>query len=377
MTLDALLATPPPWLSADVPHAAFALWSSCALSRNFADFPFPARCSPEEKQLVEQRVLAALDSLNLLHSGSYYSLESLSPRQRQLLAERQYVTPALLAGHGPRGVYVSADKRFTILVNGEDHLCLRTLVPGLQLEEAWAQLNLADDTLNSGLDFAFDPKYGYLTSALDAVGTGLTVSVLLHLAASERVGGLSILALALEKNKVGLHGIVLSRPGELPEARIEERCLLSEANGVPHRDPVGTAGAWYLLVNARTLGLAEEELVFQLRQAAIGLVEEEKQARDRLMHDNRDALEDFVGRAHGLASNARLLEFPEGFEWLSALRLGVERGLETHHTIGSLNRLLLQSQSAHVAQAQNDGTQPLGAGRAALFREASAPPANA
>ena len=40
------------------------------------------------------------------------------------------------------------------MVNEEDHLRMQVLRSGLQLEEAWEQINAIDDALEGKLDFA-------------------------------------------------------------------------------------------------------------------------------------------------------------------------------------------------------------------------------
>jgi len=49
------------------------------------------------------------------------------------------------------------------------------------LEEAWEQINAVDDALDEQVEFEFHPQYGYLTACPTNVGTGIRVSVMLHL----------------------------------------------------------------------------------------------------------------------------------------------------------------------------------------------------
>ena len=49
-------------------------------------------------------------------------------------------------------------KPLAIMVNEEDHLRIQVLRSGLQLEEAWEQINAVDDQLEATLDFAFHPR---------------------------------------------------------------------------------------------------------------------------------------------------------------------------------------------------------------------------
>lgn len=373
MAIEVLLEQDPPWVSQGGPESDIVVRSQCNLARNFSDYPFPKQCANGEKQAVENRVLSALDSLNLLSAGAYYSLPNLAPHERLFLAERQLITQTLLEASGPRGVYVASDQRFCIMVNGADHICLRAVLPGLQLEEAWAQLNLADDTLNGVLDFAYDAQRGYLTSHFDALGTGLKASALLHVPALEAANALGVWASKLaKKNQQDLHGVALHIPSgsELPEELLNERCMPGEMEGAVLCDPAESAGHFRLLANTASLGRQEAEIVFQVRRVAQQLATAERTARDRLSQENELAFRDRVGRARGLAGGAYLLDYAEAVRWLSAMRLGIERKLDSKLSLERVNGLLLTAQPAHLMLMRHAQADALAAERAALFREA-------
>ena len=369
MRIQSLLEPPPLWVSAHAPQSDIALYSQCSLVRNFSDFPFPDCCAGEERLAVERRVLEALDGLNMLSSGVYYSLTELEPLERQFLAECQYITGSLLRGHGARGVYVAHDRQFCVMVNGTNHLCLRTMLPGLQLEEAWAQLNLIDDMLAGVLDFAFDERRGFLSAELDTMGTGLKAGVLMHLPALEASGQIEHWSKRFDKGPQDLHGAALSSPHELAGPGLPpDQCLLSEMEGAVRCASADSAGHLHVLVNAAALGQPEAEIVFHVREAAQQLAEAERKLRGELLQGNPMAFEDRVGRARGLAGGVRLLEYAEAVELLSALRLGVERRIETGISLEQIDRLLLCSQPGHLALIDGASPETTHARRADLFR---------
>ena len=69
------------------------------------------------------------------------------------------------------------------MVNEEDHIRLQVLTAGSQLKEAWNIANELDDKLEDKLDIAFSKRWGYLTACPTNLGTGLRVSVMVHLPA--------------------------------------------------------------------------------------------------------------------------------------------------------------------------------------------------
>ena len=158
--VETLLDKPAEWMAGDGPEADIAVYCECRLVRNLTDYPYPGACTDEEKAAIEERILAELDGLNLMATGRYCSLTELDPCEARFLAERHLIDPKLIGAQGARGVYIADDQSLSITINEGDHLTLRGLASGLQLQELWARLNLLDDTLAGVLDFAFDERRG-------------------------------------------------------------------------------------------------------------------------------------------------------------------------------------------------------------------------
>ena len=385
MVVDTLLDKMPLWISDDAPDAGICVLSQGTLVRNLADFPFAHRCSEDEKRTIETRVLGVLDNLNLLSSGRYYSFQDLDTKEIRFLAERRLASHELMFGRGPRGVYIADDQSFSIAINSQDHISLRVLQCGMQPQEVWSRLNVLDDTLNSLLDFSFNERLGFLTTQLSQVGTGLKLGVLLHLPGLTLSGGLAELAGRAEQQRLLLHGI---RAGGTFEARPERMRLapvgeehrpsqsrlnqsfLTDLSGSLSTPISQTEGDLFMLTNTGTLGVSEEEIVFQVRHIASELIAEERAARELLLNENVRVLEDRIGRALGLAGGARMLNFNEAVGVLSSLRLGIATGIIQGHTLQQVNELLLACQGEHLEMAAGVDCDDyrLSVERADLFR---------
>ena len=103
--------------------------------------------------------------------------------ERRLLVERHLVSPALAESKGQRGLLFGRDESLSIMINEEDHLRLQAILPGLQAEDAWAAVNALDDELGASVAYAHSDKWGFLTACPTNVGTGLRLSILIHLPA--------------------------------------------------------------------------------------------------------------------------------------------------------------------------------------------------
>jgi len=389
MTVHTLFEAMPLWLAGDTPEGDAAVFSVCTLSRNLADMPFTARCSEAERAEVEERVLRALDSLNILAGGTYFSLPGLTPCEVRLLAERKLITRELAVAQGPRGVYVSEDQTCAVMVNGADHLTLRATVAGLQPQEAWSRLNLLDDTLAGVLDFAFDEDRGYATADFDGLGTGLRAAVLLHLPSRAQGRGNPAPAPGTEMDaRVEVHGVRAGgrdltrqaaterssaepgQPWDMATQFMAEQAHYSDLNGPVACPPGETLGDLYLVSHRGGLGVSEQETVYRVRKAAESIVRGERATRETMARESRWYLEDRVGRARGLSAGVHLLTYSEALAILSSIRLGVSMDLVPGHGVQEMNEMLLACQGAHLEMARGRRLDmfELSRERAELFR---------
>lgn len=384
MQTETLLEKSPAWSTESGPESAVVLLTQATVVRNLSDFHFVQRCTEEEKSAIEGRVVGALDNLSLLSSGNYFPFPELDYKEMRFLAERRLATLDLIAGRGPRGVYVSDEQSISIMVNAAEHVVMRVVLPGLQPQEAWSRLNVVDDTLNGMLDFAFDDRLGYLSSVLAHVGTGLKASFVLHLPGltySARIA--EQLALA-EQNRLLFYGLKAGTELKFPRVRVNqgedsgERLIAPVKDDALYTDVSGglpthvneAEGDFFLLANQSTLGLSEDEIFFQLRHVANEIVKAELGARELIANENLRGLEDRVGRSLGIATGARFMGFSEGLSHLSSLRLGFATGLLQGSTVSQMGDLILHSQGAHleIACGHDSDEFTLNVERANLFR---------
>lgn len=387
MVVDTLLDKLPAWLAGEsAVDTTVVLATQCTLARNLGDFPFPHRCSDEDRRAVETRVLNTLDNLNLLASGRYYPMQELCGREQCFLAERRIVTRDMLGAKGAHGVFIAEDQSLSIMLNGADHLCVRVIRAGAQAQEAWAQVNLLDDTLGGALDFAYDERLGFLSAALAHVGTGLKLSALLHLPALSLTNRLGEAARIAGDQHMLLSGMKMTGPDRRLAAAesvvahssitayedVSAQSLLTDVEGAVVGLLNESAGDLYFVVNQSTLGFSEEEIAFQARQAFLGIAELEKSAREELLREIPRGIEDQAGRARGIAGGARLMSFPEALSLLSGMRFGCSMGVIRDVAVETLNELFLAAQGAHLelARGQDCDALTLSMERADLFRRA-------
>jgi len=130
-------------------------------------------------------------------------------------------------------------------------------------------------------------------------------------------------------------------------------------------------GNFFQLSNQTTLGKSAAELLDHLAKIVRQVIQYEEQARAVLRRDAPTVIADKVWRAYGLLRYARSLSLEETMNLLSGVRLGVGLNLITDLSVYTLNKLLVFTQPAHLAQrTERTLTDPdLPAARAGYVRK--------
>lgn len=385
--MEQLTSTIPEWLAASPDSPEPIMACQCVLARNIRDFVFPDCCIDDERRAIETRFRSLLKNNSFMAGGDYYVVSDMDNLTMRCLAERRLITYEMLCANGPRGVYITYNQSLAVMVNACDHVAIRSIMFGGKVREAWEQANRVDDALGNLLDFSYHERLGYLTRSLRMVGTGMKVSVLLHLPGLVMMRLLHDLETGLSKQRLQLSGVVLGDPrvpaspagDALPgtayglAAVVEPavcQCLYVDMLGNLKAPLAATTGNLFMLVNQDTLGFSESEILFHMKQALEEIAEREEDARRQLMRERGTMLLDSIGRALGLAGSARLMGMGEALLLASFIRLAETQGHMTGLDRNALNRLLLECQGAHLQVIR--GTQPdarsLATERAALFR---------
>jgi len=342
MTIDDLTRTPGEWLATGGPMGDVVISSRVRLARNLAGHCFLGRASTDERARIERTLFDAIAACNFSHKTFYVDIDKTNTLDRQLLVERHLISRQHAEGEGNRGVAIAAAETFALMINEEDHLRIQVLRRGLNLDDAWAETVQVDCALEALVDFAFHKEYGYLTACPTNVGTGLRVSVMLHLPALKLTNEIDKVFRAARDMRLAVRGLY----GEGTDA----------------------LGDFFQLSNQTTLGQSEEEILAGFREHVIpAIVKYEKEARRTLKHDRLNALDDRVWRALGLLENARSISTEEALFLLSHLRMGVILERIKHIHLTDINDLFLAIQSAHLQK--HEGKVLDGEGRSVIRAE--------
>lgn len=307
------------------------------LARNIKGIPFPNKISKEQAQSVIDMVDDALNMLSIKFKK--IETDKISEKELSKLIEARYISPDMRKIKIPGAVFISEDENISIMVNEEDHIRLQGIFAGEQTKLAYESLEKLDDYLADRLNYAVSEKYGYLTSCLTNVGTGMRVSYMMHLPAVVETGMAEKLFSTIGKLGVTVRG--LYGEGTKPTGNI------------------------FQISNQITLGRSEGELMENVCNIVNQIIEKEFELRGKLLDKKGIIIEDGVMRSVGILKNARLMQSKELMTLLSNVRLGVASGYIKDITSADINTLMVETTPAFL----DGGDMERDIARARIVRE--------
>ncbi len=322
MHIDDLASRSGEWLRGVGPQSDIVMSSRIRLARNLADFPFIRRCNDIDRANIDSTVRERLSKDEILKDLTFIDVATLANLDRQFLVERQLISREHANSDGARAVAIDGEEQCSLMVNEEDHLRIQVMKSGFDLDGAWDHINDLDDRIESQLTYAFHEKMGYLTACPTNVGTGMRVSVLVHLPALVITNQIERVFRSLQKINLAVRGLY----GEGTQAM----------------------GDFYQISNQITLGKSEKDLINQVGEVVPVVIDYERKARKFLIEEDQNELFDQVSRAYGMLQTARRISSEETMYLLSRVRMGINLGLIGDLQIPKINELFIQTQPAHL-----------------------------
>lgn len=346
MTIASLIETPSELTSsAATSKCAVVLMTRIRLARNLAGRSFPGWADADQRTEILSTCREAVGGLSSMKRSVNVAVSDLNELQKLILVERHLISRELSGSKSGSGLVINRDQTFSVMINEEDHLRIQVLRAGFQLKKAWNAINDFDSALEEKLDYAFSPKWGYLTACPTNLGTGMRASAMMHLPALVISGQMEKIVRAV--NQLGM--VVRGLFGEGSDA----------------------SGSIFQISNQTTLGEPEEEIIKRLQSVLQSIVEHELNARQKLLEADARKLFDKIGRAYGILQHSHVLSSAEAMNLLSLLRLGVDLRIFPEDSRSLIDRFLIEAQPGHVQHAAQDdlGAVERDALRAARLRD--------
>lgn len=309
------------WLDNEGKEQDVVISTRVRLARNIKKIPFPHLIHGSK---YEQDVInTARDAFEGKTDFRFIKMSDISGNEKSRYIESHLISPELAAN--PNGVLIiSPNEQLSIMVLEEDHFRLQCMMSGLNVKNALKSAMELDKMLNKSAEYAFDDKLGYLTSCPTNVGTGLRISVMMHLPGLAMTNSIRSLY-----NSIGKLGF-------------EVRGLYGEGSAAD--------GNVYQISNQITLGLSETEIADNIENMVGQIIEKEREARNKLLEIAGVDIKDRIMRAYGNLKYAVKIDSKEAIQLISLINLGVSLGFIENERNNELYKLMIEIMPAMVGE---------------------------
>lgn len=313
-----------PWVNN---HNPIWLASTISIQRNIEKFKFPGKLSADRKKqiiaLVSKELLSEdCISATGLQNPLLIKAEDLGILEKEFLVEHFFSNQSFNQADNGEGFILDESGTFITTLNMRDHVHLQLLDCEGELENSWSRLVKIESILGKHLNYAFSPKFGFLTADPTKCGTGLFATVYLQLPGLIHTHKLEQLLDEIQDDGLTITGI----------------------QGNPH-DIIGDI---LMIQNNYTLGLTEENIISTIRGVTTKVIGEEIQARHQIKREESADLKDKVSRAFGILIHSYQIEAVEALNALGLIKLGQEAGWISGIKNEELNELFFRCRRAHL-----------------------------
>jgi protein arginine kinase len=326
MELNDLIHNTAQWLKGTGEASNIVMSSRIRLARNLDKRPFPNKAHKKELYSIFSEVEAALKTLPLFKNSRIFLMNELDNVDKQFLIERHLMSHEHATNGDGKALSVSPEEMLSIMINEEDHLRIQLMQSGLNLDDSWNLINQIDDNLSEKLAFAYNVHWGYLTACPTNTGTAMRGSVMLHLPALVMTKQINKVLAAISKLNFASRGFY----GEGTQA----------------------SGNFYQISNQVSLGQSERDVIQNINGLIRQIIEQEEQARQALLIQNRPMLEDKIFRSYGVLRHAHIISSQETVELLSMVRLGIDLKILKDMDLETINELFITIQPAHLQKIE-------------------------
>lgn len=266
------------------------------LARNITGYPFPGKMTDEQKKEVIEKVKGAFGD-----EWDKIEFDKIGEDERAEMLDRHLVSREFLHANGEKLLVKNDEKSVYIMTPEEDHLRIQSVVAGYDIDAAMAAAFEAEEQADRSLGFAYNEQYGYITHCPTNVGTGMRISVMVHLPAYTARRGMRDLALQLARIGMTVRGM----GGE----------------------GSGSEAGLYQISNQTTLGISEEDTAKKIREVVDQIIKNEREMRAKMSEDGREDLAENARRTYGILMYTQCIGAHEVLSMYSDLRYASELGL--------------------------------------------------
>ncbi len=321
------------WYNIAGPESDVIVSTRVRLARNLVNFPFPSRFSHDDALRVQTLVFDAFSKLSEPDQYQMLTVKKIDELGKKILLERGILS----AEHVKSpvcGIIIKNDGRLACNVNNDDHIQISAFSSGFDVSTIYNLAQEVDSGLQDVLQIAASIDFGFLTSKLENLGTGIKLSIFAHLP--------SLAHLNYEDNELSSLFTHLESQGfsvsPVFGLSLQDGQMLSSA-----------IGHCYQISTTVSQNSTEEEQFNAFYGMVKYVMDFERIKRENICDTHPTILRDSVYKALALVKYSRILTEKEALDLLFRLKWGKDSGILTGIEDFQLSSLLYRIREGHIS----------------------------
>ena len=297
--------------------------SRIRLARNLKNYPFYDYLSKEKsKEIINLVNNSIFNKNNYNNFFDKVDFDNLSKIKQYTMLEKYIISDTFLESKKPKGLILEKNGNINIMINEEDHIRIQAINNGYNIEKCFEEANRIDNLLEENLSFAFNNQYGYLTSCITNLGTGLRASFMVHIPMLYKYGYIPSIVESITKFGMTIRGM--------------------------HGEGTKSFGGIYQISNQVTLGKTENQIIEDLKGITFQIIEREKALREGLKENINSDTIDKIYRSYGTLKYCKKIKFEEAMICLSNIWLGIYCNILEKPINNSIYKIMMSIQPANI-----------------------------
>jgi len=331
------------WYENEGPNKDVVLSTEVVINRNIKGFPFPVKMSDADRENVLGMVRQAAGPLGL----DFVRTDELDETAKKDLFERFFAGYGFLNSNAKTGFLMSKEDGLGVVINSTDHISIVSMVAGSDVGTAYKRAADLAVQFEKSMDIAYTDKFGFLTSQIKMVGTGMQIIMSVALPGIEKTEG-AVQVLERRAEKFDWQIIPMTQSDGLRQSGI------------------------YALTNIATLGVTEQDILTKTQEIVADIVKLETTCRKNICTRKGNVVEDQYYRAYALLRYCRRIESAEALTLLNWLRIG-QNQIDTSEADVDWSKInmLTQKVRRNYQDANTKGVRPAArsSARAQMIRD--------
>lgn len=290
------------------------LYSKISIYRNLDNMKFFYHMDKNDFDKTESILKSNIEELNL--DLSYVKLIELPSINIRMLIENLTISKNKNIVNA--SLFTNTDESISLLINSNEHLEIQTIARGLELENCFNKAYTIESSLDQKVDFAYDKKFGFLTSSPNIIGTAMKAEVC-----------------------IAVPCLVWKTPDNIDY--IVNECIKKGFE-------VNIKNGLITISNNIMIGVTEKFILDSIIEKVKEISEKEKKIRNRIKKLDRVKAEDRIYRSNAILSSCRSLKYRELINYSLWLRLGIYYDMIDNINLDTIYYMGFIGKNSHLKQ---------------------------